>query len=74
MVSAGLERSARPPSPAKEAAHRAAIPSCRGKAGAGVARYLDYFREMAAAATTGLPPPEVIAKVMGRYGLQPVKQ
>ena len=38
------------------------------------ARYLDYFREMAAAATTGLPPPDVIAKVMGRYGLQPVKQ
>jgi mannose-6-phosphate isomerase-like protein (cupin superfamily) len=38
------------------------------------ARYLDYFREMAAAATTGLPPPDVIAKVMGHYGLQPVKQ
>ena len=38
------------------------------------ARYLDYFREMAAAATTGLPPPDVIAKVMGRYGLQPVKE
>jgi quercetin dioxygenase-like cupin family protein len=38
------------------------------------ARYLDYFREMAAAATTGLPPPDVIARVMGRYGLQPVKQ
>lgn len=38
------------------------------------ARYLDYFREMAAAATTSLPPPEVIAKVMGRYGLRPVKQ
>jgi hypothetical protein len=38
------------------------------------ARYLDYSREMAAAATTGLPPPEVIAKVMGRYGVQPVKQ
>jgi hypothetical protein len=38
------------------------------------ARYLDYFREMAAAANTGLPPPDVIAKVMGRYGLQPVKQ
>ena len=38
------------------------------------ARYLDYFREMAAAATTSLPPPDVIARVMGRYGLQPVKQ
>ncbi len=38
------------------------------------ARYLDYFREMAAAATTGLPPPEVIAKVMGHYGLRPTKQ
>jgi quercetin dioxygenase-like cupin family protein len=38
------------------------------------ARYLDYFREMAAAATTGLPPAGVIAKVMGRYGLQPVKE
>ena len=38
------------------------------------ARYLEYFREMAAAATTSLPPPEVIAKVMGRFGLQPVKQ
>ena len=38
------------------------------------ARYLDYFREMAAAATTSLPPPDVIAKVMGHYGLQPVKQ
>ena len=38
------------------------------------ARYLDYFREMAAAATTSLPPPDVIAKVMGRYGLQGVKQ
>jgi mannose-6-phosphate isomerase-like protein (cupin superfamily) len=37
------------------------------------ARYLDYFREMAAAAGTGLPPPDVIAKVMGRYGLRPVK-
>lgn len=37
------------------------------------ARYLDYFREMAAAATTALPPPEVIAKVMGRFGLRPVK-
>jgi quercetin dioxygenase-like cupin family protein len=36
------------------------------------ARYLDYFREMAAAATTSLPPPEVIAQVMGRYGLRPV--
>jgi quercetin dioxygenase-like cupin family protein len=36
------------------------------------ARYLDYFREMAAAATTALPPPDVIARVMGRYGLQPV--
>lgn len=38
------------------------------------ARYLDYFREMASAATAGLPPPDVIAKVMGRYGLQPVQQ
>lgn len=38
------------------------------------ARYLDYFREMAAAATTSLPPPEVIAKVMGRYGLRPVNE
>jgi quercetin dioxygenase-like cupin family protein len=38
------------------------------------ARYLEYFREMAAAATTGLPPPDVIAKVMGHYGLQPVSQ
>jgi quercetin dioxygenase-like cupin family protein len=38
------------------------------------ARYLDYFREMAAAATTGLPPPDVIAKVMGHYGLRPVTQ
>jgi quercetin dioxygenase-like cupin family protein len=38
------------------------------------ARYLDYFREMAAAATTSLPPPDVIAKVMGRYGLQPLTQ
>jgi mannose-6-phosphate isomerase-like protein (cupin superfamily) len=38
------------------------------------ARYLDYFREMAAAATTGLPPPDVIAKVMGHYGLRPVNQ
>ena len=38
------------------------------------ARYLDYFREMAAAATTSLPPPEVIAKVMGHFGLRPVKQ
>jgi len=38
------------------------------------ARYLDYFREMAAAATTGLPPPDVIARVMGHYGLQPAKQ
>jgi quercetin dioxygenase-like cupin family protein len=37
------------------------------------ARYLDYFREMAAAAGTSLPPMEVIARVMGRYGLQPVK-
>ena len=37
------------------------------------ARYLDYFREMAAAATTSLPPPEVIAKVMGHFGLRPVK-
>jgi mannose-6-phosphate isomerase-like protein (cupin superfamily) len=37
------------------------------------ARYLDYFREMAAAATAALPPPEVIAQVMGRFGLQPVK-
>jgi quercetin dioxygenase-like cupin family protein len=36
------------------------------------ARYLDYFREMAAAATTGLPPADVIAKVMRHYGLQPV--
>ncbi len=39
-----------------------------------VARYLDYFREMASAATTGLPPPDVFAKVMGRYGLEPVVQ
>ncbi|BDG01103.1 cupin domain-containing protein [Anaeromyxobacter oryzae] len=38
------------------------------------ARYLDYFREMAAAATTGLPPPDVIARVMGHYGLRPVEQ
>ncbi|HZZ85172.1 MAG TPA: cupin domain-containing protein [Anaeromyxobacteraceae bacterium] len=38
------------------------------------ARYLDYFREMAAAATTGLPPPGVIARVMGHYGLRPVTQ
>jgi hypothetical protein len=38
------------------------------------ARYLDYFREMAAAATTALPPPDVIAKVMGHYGLRPVAQ
>jgi mannose-6-phosphate isomerase-like protein (cupin superfamily) len=38
------------------------------------ARYLDYFREMAAAATTSLPPPDVIAKVMGHFGLRPVKQ
>ena len=37
------------------------------------ARYLDYCREMAAAATTGLPPPDVIARVMGHYGLQPAK-
>ncbi len=36
------------------------------------ARYLEYFREMAAAATTGLPPPDVIARVMGHYGLRPV--
>ncbi|WP_242344709.1 cupin domain-containing protein [Anaeromyxobacter terrae] len=36
------------------------------------ARFLDYFREMAAAAGTGLPPAEVIAKVMGHYGLKPV--
>lgn len=36
------------------------------------ARYLAYFRDMAAAATTSLPPPDVIAKVMGRYGLRPV--
>jgi quercetin dioxygenase-like cupin family protein len=36
------------------------------------ARYLEYFREMAAAATTSLPPPDVIARVMGRYGLRPV--
>lgn len=38
------------------------------------ARYLDYFREMAAAAsTTGLPPPDVIARVMARYGIRPVE-
>ncbi len=36
------------------------------------ARFLDYFREMAAAAGTGLPPPDVIARVMGHYGLRPV--
>jgi quercetin dioxygenase-like cupin family protein len=37
------------------------------------AKYLDYFREMAAAASTGqLPPPDVIAKVMGHFGLRPV--
>lgn len=36
------------------------------------ARYLDYFREMAAAASTALPPPDVIAKVMGHFGLRPV--
>ena len=36
------------------------------------ARYLDYFREMAAAAGAGLPPPDVIARVMGHYGLRPV--
>ncbi len=36
------------------------------------ARYLDYFREMAAAATTSLPAPDVIAKVMGHCGLEPV--
>lgn len=38
------------------------------------ARYLEYFREMAAAASTSLPPPEVIARVMGHYGLRPVAQ
>lgn len=37
------------------------------------ARYLDYFEEMAAAATDRLPAPEVMKAVMGRYGLQPVK-
>ena len=36
------------------------------------ARYLEYFREMAAAATASLPPPDVIARVMGRFGLRPV--
>jgi quercetin dioxygenase-like cupin family protein len=36
------------------------------------ARYLDYFREMAAAATTSLPPPDVIARVMARFGLRPI--
>lgn len=36
------------------------------------ARYLDYFREMASAASTGLPPPDVMAKVMAHYGLRPV--
>lgn len=37
-------------------------------------RYLDYFREMAAAAAAtpgSLPPPAEIARVMGRYGLVP---
>jgi quercetin dioxygenase-like cupin family protein len=38
-------------------------------------RYLEYFREMAAAAAAtpgSLPPPAEIARVMGRYGLVPV--
>jgi quercetin dioxygenase-like cupin family protein len=35
------------------------------------ARYLDYFHEMAAASTAGLPPPPVIKQVMSRYGLDP---
>jgi mannose-6-phosphate isomerase-like protein (cupin superfamily) len=37
-------------------------------------RYLEYFREMAAAAAAtpgSLPPPAEIARVMGRYGLVP---
>ncbi len=36
------------------------------------ARYLDYFRETAAAAGMSLPPPDVIANMMGHYGLRPV--
>jgi len=38
------------------------------------ARYLDYFEEMAAASKDSLPAPDVMKTVMGRYGLQPVKQ
>jgi hypothetical protein len=36
------------------------------------ARYLDYFREMSMASGKGLPPPDVIARVMRAHGLQPV--
>jgi mannose-6-phosphate isomerase-like protein (cupin superfamily) len=39
------------------------------------ARYLEYFREMAAAAPPGaLPPPEEMARVMQRYGLVALPQ
>jgi mannose-6-phosphate isomerase-like protein (cupin superfamily) len=37
-------------------------------------RYLDYFRELAAAAAAtpgALPPPAEIGRIMGRYGLVP---
>jgi mannose-6-phosphate isomerase-like protein (cupin superfamily) len=40
-------------------------------------RYLEYFREMAAAAAAtpgSLPPPAEIARVMGRYGLVPASR